>query len=569
MDLDCVDTTSTKASPATTLAHALLETLAARGVSAAFGIPGGLIAPLFDAIEDVGKIRLINTRHEGIAAFAAIGHTLATGTPALVLTTGGPGITNALTGIAAAKEECAPIVFIGGDVPHSATARAAIQDGSANGIDVVALMRTVTKASMRIEHAAGAVGLVEHALRIAMTEPRGPVFIALPVDLTSQIVHPMPLALSTRPPPELPDLDACRELARALLDAKRPLIVAGNGARAAAAPLRELAERTGSPVVTTPHSKGVFPDGHPLSLGGIGLGGHPSALKYLSEGPDVVCIVGSRSGDFATNGWSLSLMGTAATYQIDREARLLGRNTKLTLGIVGDARLVIEETLAQLPTDCAGRKRSFERTYLLPETLTSESMPITPARALRALQRTLPTATFFTDQGEHCAYALHYLLIDQPDRFYSLVGFASMGSGFGAAIGHAAATKSRPTVAIVGDGGFAMHAGDILTCVEEGIPLVFAVINDGRWNMVHHGFTKIFGRTVSSFPAHVADLAGVAREFGAIGVRVEHPQDLNVDRITPLLAMGRPIVLDIRIDPSRALSIHSRVASVKDFVAKA
>jgi acetolactate synthase-1/2/3 large subunit len=345
--------------------------------------------------------------------------------------------------------------------------------------------------------------------------------------------------------------------------------VLGNGARGAYADVLALAVRLSCPVVTTPHAKGSFPDSHPLHLGGIGLGGHPSATRYLESSPDVVCIIGSRLNDYATNGWSLPLCGTEATIQIDREPWLVGRNYPVTLGIIGDAALAVRAMLAALPAAAVvrGAPGGIERVQRpAPPDATTH---LSPAEVFRGLQAAFPQATWAVDQGEHCAYALHYLSIDHPDRFRTMVGLASMGSGIGIAIGMRQADPGRRVIGVCGDGGFAMHAGEVLTCVENGIGLVLAVINDGRWNMVHHGFRKVFGRLPDGLPEHVADLAGVARDFGAIGVRIDGPEGLRPDKLREFADADRPVVLDIRIDPSLALSVDSRSAALKDFAAAA
>jgi acetolactate synthase I/II/III large subunit len=551
-------------------ARVMLEALVHRGVRSAFGIPGGLISPLFDAIADVAGLELITTRHESMAGFAAMGHALITGKPAIVLTTSGPGLTNAITGIAAASVEGLPMIAIAGDVPVTAQSRGAIQDASSNALDSVALMRTVARWSARVGSAEDAPGIVEQALRIACGPRPGPVFLSVPVDVGNARSRATPIASAEPAPAAQPDRDACAEAIRALRRARRPLLVLGNGARGAAGLVRTLAERLACPVVTTPHAKGIFPDSHPLHLGGIGLGGHPSATRYLAAGPDVVCIIGSRLNDYATNGWSIPLCGTRATFQIDLEPWLIGRNYPVTLGIVGDAGLAVRAMLRALPASTA-RPRAvpsgIERVQA--QSATSDDVPLKPARVFSALQTAFPDATWAVDQGEHCAYALHYLSVDAPDRFRTMVGLASMGSGIGIAIGMRHADRSRRVVAVCGDGGFAMHAGEILTCVENGIDLVLAIINDGRWNMVHHGFKKVFGRMPESLPRHIADLAGVAREFGAVGVRVEAPEDLEPERLRELGRLGRPVVLDVRIDPSLALSVDSRSAALQEFAAAA
>jgi acetolactate synthase I/II/III large subunit len=547
-----------------TAARAILEALSRRGVDVAYGIPGGLISPIFDALSDVPRVRYIATRHEAMAGFAAMGHALATGRPALVLTTGGPGLTNAITAIASAFMEEVPMIVIAGDVPTSSTWRGALHDTSPGGLDGLAMLRTITRFSARIESADAAISTVEEAIRLAMGPRPGPVFLSLPLDVGNALSRATPSFPGPAAPPLLPDPTACARVAIALREAVRPLLVLGNGARGAAAEVAILAERLAIPVVVTPHAKGIFPDSHALHLGGIGFGGHPSATEYIESGPDVVLVVGSRLGDYATNGWSLPLCGTKATFHIDRESWVIGRNYRVTAGIVADAGAALRAIIEGLPADVALPVRATpSRRVSRPQSVSADSFPLAPARVMNALQEAFPTAVFAVDQGEHCAIALHYLTIDSPKSFRTMVGLASMGSGFGVGIGHRNADRSRPVVAIVGDGGFAMHAGEMLTLVEGGIDLIVVVMNDGCWNMVDKGFASVFGRRPDALPSHVADLAGVAREFGAIGVRIERPSDLDPARLRGLAAMGRPVLLDVRFDSSEALSVTTRSASLR------
>jgi len=549
----------------------MLETFARRGMRAAFGLPGGLVSSIYDAVADEPRISLVHTRHEAMSAFNAMGHTLVTGKPALVMTTSGPGITNAITGIAAAHVEGIPMIVVAGEVPATAASRGAIQDATSNGLDVVAMLRTITRWSARIDSAAGAVGAAEHAMRIAMGPRPGPVFLSLPLDVGSALTHSTHLAPSDSPPEPPADGEACRAAARSLASARRPLIVVGNGARDAAREVRTLAERLAIPVVTTPHAKGVFPDSHPLSLGGIGLGADSAATEYLRTQPDVVLIIGSRLGDYATNGWSTPLTGSAVTIQIDREALLIGRNYPITLGIVGDARAALGEILAALPSDVRVPARLPYATRVFRDPDEHGIVPLPPARVLRGLQAAFPDALWTVDQGEHCAYAIHHLRIEQPDRFRTMVGLASMGSGIGIGIGAAHAlrgVKNRRVIALCGDGGFAMHPGEVLTCVEHGIDVILVVFNDGRWNMVHHGFKAVFGRMPDALPSLVADIAGVAESFGAVSLRIETNDDLDPEKLRRLAVRGRPLVLDVRFDPSAALSVGSRSASLREMKAR-
>jgi acetolactate synthase-1/2/3 large subunit len=542
----------------------MLQAFARRGVRVAFGIPGGFISPLFDALSDIGEIELVTTRHESMAAFCAVGHAIATGEPALVLTTSGPGITNAITGIAGATVESIPLIAVGGEIATTASTRGSIQETTQNGLDAVAMLRTATRWSARVDGAALVSGAAERAYEVAKGPAAGAVFLSLPLDLSNAAAGSLrPMAWAEPAAPTRPDPRVCTELASRLQRARRPLIVAGNGARGATSELRSLARRLSIPVVTTPHGKGVFPESDPLHLGLIGLGGHTSAISYVMSRPDVICVVGSRLGDLPTDGWVLPLAGTDATIQIDRDRLLIGRNYPVTLGIVADAASALRETLDRIPADFSppARGSGIER-YRLADA-TSDAVPLKPARVLASLQEAFPDAFWFTDQGEHCAFALHYLSIDRPERFRSLLGWASMGSGFGAAIGFQHARPGERVVCICGDGGFLMHAGEILTCVEKGIGLVLVVFNDGRLNMVHHGFQAVFGRRPDALPSTVADIAGISRALGAKGIKIDSPADLTVDRLRSFAEDGGPVVLDVRIDPDFALSVGSRSASLR------
>ncbi len=402
----------------------------------------------------------------------------------------------------------------------------------------------------RVEHGHGAA-------------PR-PVFLSLPIDVgNARLSRFPPVSMGQPSALPAPDPALCREVAQRLRRAKRPLIIAGNGARGAATELRLLAEYTASPVATTPHAKGVFPDRHPLHLGGTGFGGHPSVQAYLSSRPDVVCVVGSRLGDMATGSWNLPLTGSDATFQVDREPWLIGRNYPVTAGVVGDARAVLQAMLVGASTDSPPLREVTGMRRVVDDTPTREGM-LKPGLVFDALQDAFPNAFWACDQGEHCAYAIHYLRIDEPNQFRTMLGFASMGTGIGLAIGARAAQKDRTVIGVCGDGGFAMHAGEVLTCVEHGIDVILVIINDGRWNMVNHGFASVYGRAPAGMPSHVADLAGVAREFGAVGIRVDRPQDLDRERLRALAGLGRPVILDVRIDPARAERPVAERASFKD-----
>lgn len=550
-----------------TAAHVFLKTLAELGVSQAWGIPGGTISPVFDALGGVPELGYVATRHELAAAFAAMGHARVSGRPALVLTTSGPGITNAITALVSAHLEELPLILLGGEVPVRASGRGALQDGTSEGWRAAELLGPVVRWAGRVCSPEAAQAVAARAFSAACGAVPGPVFVSFPLDVAPQAAArsalslPRPLARST------PDPAACLELARSLARAKRPLLVLGNGARAAAAEALELAEAVGMRVIVTGHAKGCFPEDHPLYLGIAGLGQHPSVDAYLHAPPDVTLVVGSRLNDLVTNGWCTALEGSSATFHLDRDPVLLGRNVQATHCLVGDAARTLRRVLAVLVRDAKPALPEADglRRHR-PELERSDQVPLAPPRVLRALSDALPDAIWCSDIGEHLAFALHYLEVRSPDRFHDFLGFGSMGSGVGAALGIQRTRPSERVICLCGDGGFSMLLGELLTAVEQRLPVIFAVMNDGRWNMVEHGFQAVYGRSPAGLAKTRADFALAARALGARGVCIERPDALAPQRLRETLGpRSGPLVLDVRIDPELSLTRETRSAAIRHF----
>lgn len=550
-------------------AQAFLETLADAGVSVAFGIPGGTASPLFDALRTVRGLRYVATRHEAGAAFAALGYARTTGKPAVVLTTSGPGVTNALTAVASAHADEVPMIVVSGEVPLRAFGRGALQDGTSAGWRSHEVLRPITRWCGYLASAGSARSLAAKAWLESSGERPGPVFISIPLDTGSSAGVDSEVFLS---PPRCPgpvNESASRSLAHQLSRASRPLIVLGNGARHARQQIVHLVERLSVPVAVTAHAKGVFPERHPLYLGVLGLGQHPSVDEYLLIPPDVSLVIGSGLDDLATNGWSMPLTGTRASFQVDRDPAALGRSMSFTHLVQGDAASVLESVTGFLPADVARPVRSHPAfSKQRPEAQWSNAIPLKPQRVLRALREAYPDAIWVSDIGEHLAHALHYLEVDEPNDFHNFLGFGSMGSGIGAAVGIQLARRDRQVVCVCGDGGFAMMIGEVLTCVEQRIPIVFAVMNDGRWNMVEHGFKTVWGQVPAGLTRKVADFAAAARALGAVSHRTLVPADLDSKKLGKLSERGLPVILDVRIDPRESLTTGTRSASLRHFCAE-
>jgi acetolactate synthase-1/2/3 large subunit len=537
-------------------ADLLVTMLAAAGVDVVFGLPGGAISPVHDALIDQ-SIRVITTKHEASAMFAAAGYAHTTGKLGVVAVTSGPGALNAMTGLASAFCDGLPLLLLVGDVPRKAQGRGVLQDSSAHGLQIVEMSRHISKLAAEIASPSQLPHMLRRAITTALSGRKGPVVLTLPIDImTAQVSAPRVGGSVTMG--GLVAGETLDEIAELLLGAERPLILAGSGVRGHGAPakLRAVAERFGCPVATTPKAKGVFSEKHPLSLGVLGLGGHKSARRYLDAGADVVLAIGTSLGDMATDGFAPSLQATRALIHVDIDARQVGKSYAPTHAIVSSA--------AELLGGLAERRVDFTpRTRPLTEGVERHVLPSSkkPDRigshdAINELQALLPADTIYTvDSGEHFLYAVQYLEITEPDAFVVMTGLGSMGQSIPAALGAALAHPGRSVAAICGDGCFAMNAFEIATAVQENIPLRVFVFNDERLGMVENGHEKVYGRR-PRYSTGPLDICSIARGLGAATVRVDHVGQLDAT----LLASPGPLVIEVRVDADILIPKVDRVA---------
>lgn len=538
-------------------ADVLVDLLVEYGVDVVFGLPGGAIAPLHDALLGRPSIRVITTRHESGAMFAAAAYARATGKLGVVLVTSGPGVTNALTGLASAHCDGLPVLLLAGEVPRPMFGRKALQEGTSDHLNVVGMATPISKLALRVNQPDAAPATLRRAIETALTTRRGPVLVTLPMDVTSIHIQPPHISTSIRLDNTPPGATLAR-VASILSGAERPILFAGSGCRWDDGPigLRAIAEALQCPVMTTPKGKGVFPESHPLSLGVFGLGGHPSASAYLRGGVDVVCAIGTGLSDTATDGWSPLLAARKHFVQIDADALQLGRNYPVTLGVVGTAGRVLADLAGRLGQLRRAPQR-FGVAYHEDPALAIPTGPdlIPPHRALWELQQVLPPDTLYTcDIGEHLIFALHYLTIDRPEGFITMSGLGSMGASIGAAMGMQLAHPDRPVAALCGDGCFAMAMSDVSTAAQERLPLIIAVLNDERYGMVELGHQTVFGKR-PSYPTGPMNVPRLARALGAQSIVVSRPGEiLGLD----LRPRDRPLVLDIRIDREARMPRNAR-----------
>lgn len=542
-------------------ADLVIDMLEAEGVEVVFGLPGGAISPIHDALLD-SSIRTINTRHESGAMFAAAAYARTTGNLGVVAVTSGPGVLNAMTGLATAWCDGVPLLLLVGEVPRPAHGKGVLQDGSAHGLQIVEMMRHVTKLAVEVPSPSTLPHLLRRAIATARSGRRGPVAMTLPLDVTTAQVAP-PLVGGSVAIDGLIAPETIDELAALLRTARRPLILAGNGVRGGGAPARlvAVAERFAVPVATTPKGKGVFPEGHPLSLGVLGLGGHPSARDYLQAGSDIVFAIGTSLGDLATDAFMPQLQA-AALVHVDIDARQIGKSYSPTHAIVASAAELLGGLVERHGTGLVSHGRRPGGGIARVELPSSSELDrVASHEVLEALQQILPDDTIFTaDSGEHFVSAVHFLQITHPDAFLVMSGLGSMGQSIGAAIGAKLACPDRMAAAICGDGCFAMNAFEIATAVAERIPIRVFVFNDQRLGMVEDGHQKVYGRS-PAFSTSPLDVCTIARGLGATTFRVERIEQLHAAAALLRDAPG-PVVVDVLIDPAIVVPKRDRVAAM-------
>ncbi len=532
-------------SPPRTVADAMVETLVAWGVRTVFGMVGHSNLGFADALrraEQRGDITFVGIRHEGAAAFAASAYGKLTGRPAACFAIAGPGSTNLLTGLYDAKLDGAPVVAISGQVPSKVLGRGAFQDLKLSTVfgDVAVSSTTVTAGS---DHAELAALAVKHAI-----DGRGVAHLVLPDEVQAQ---------PSTAPPRLPDgraachriLPAPSELTAAatlVRDARRPVLIAGHGARQAAEDVRKLAERLNAPVLTTFKAKGLIPDTHPLGAGVLGRSGTPVASWLMNES-DLLIVVGAS---FANH---TGIAPYKPILQIDDDVSAVGRFDPVTLALLGDARLTVSalaEMLGEVKAedqrpDVATRWRIW-RAEKARRVRDDRGHGVGAAAVFDALSRHLPTDAVLTvDVGNH-AYSLGRYLESQGQPVLMSGYLGSIGFGYPAALGAWAAAPGRPIVAVTGDGGFGQYAMELTTAVKYRMGIKHVLLNNNALGKISKE------QLAEEYPVWQTDLrnpdwARYAELCGATGIRVDASDQLD-DAMSALFAADGPVLLCVEQD---------------------
>lgn len=546
---------------ATTFVSELVEMLARLGVREAFGVSGGAMAALWDALSS-STLGVFHFRHESGAAFAAIEACFAGGRPTVLFTTTGPGLTNALTGIVAAREERAQVIVVSAYTSAASRGRFAIQETSrctlppslyesgrpfhfAAVVDDPAQLATIERGL-----AAGLArrsGFVAH-LALDTAVQRAPA--AAPPCLES----PVPLPADA---PPLAQVDACID---ALSDGPFAIWV-GYGARNAAPEVATLARRMRAPVMCSPRGKGIFPEDDPLFVGVTGLAGHASVMRYLEDfQPRRILVLGSRIGE-PTSFWDRRFVAPEGFVHVDVDPDVPGVAFAAapTLAVVGDVGATLRAVLAELPPSSDRATQELPNLQIDRVERRSEGL-VRPEALMDALQDRVvdgSDAIVLSESGNSFLWTTHRLRFAVPHRYRVSTGTGAMGHAAAGVVGAALAT-GRKAVAVVGDGALLM-TNEINSAVKFRAPAVWIVLNDGRYGMCAQGMEALGLSADAGIPQ--VDFVAFARAQGARATRVDHEGQLD-GAVAEAMAADEPFVVDVRIDPTCKAPASQRNASL-------
>ncbi|HEY5188276.1 MAG TPA: biosynthetic-type acetolactate synthase large subunit [Solirubrobacteraceae bacterium] len=532
---------------------ALMECLKAEGVDVVFGLPGGANLPTYDAFYDAG-IRHILVRHEAGGGHAAEGYAKATGKVGVSLGTSGPGATNLVTPICDAMMDSVPVVFITGQVRTELLGTDGFQEA-----DTIGITMPIVKHSFMIQHPLELPRTVHEAFHIARTGRPGPVVVDIPQDLSRADIPYEPVA-DVHLPGYQPTTDGnqkqIRLAAKALANARRPVIYAGGGviAAGAAGELTELGTADRFPVTCTVMGLGGFPAPHEQWLGMLGMHG-TRAANYAMDEADLIVAIGARFDDRITG--KLSEFAPRAKFiHIDIDPAEISKNVPAHIPIVGDAKNILPRLTAEyraLAPDPARLEEWWSRIGVWRERhplgyQDSTDSEIKPQYMIQALyEATRGDAIVTSDVGQHQMWTAQYYDFPKPRRWINSGGLGTMGFGLPAAMGAKVGCPDQTVVCVAGDGSVQMNMQELATCAQEGIAIKVFIMNNGYLGMVRQWQELFWDKRYSQVDmGQWPDFVKVAEAYGATGIRLEDKSTLVKD-MTEAIATDGPVLVDVRV----------------------
>lgn len=548
-------------------AQLLVEALKAEKVEIIFGFPGGVVIPVFDALYRERELRLVLVRHEQGAVHAADGYARSTGRVGVCLVTSGPGATNTVTGLATANFDSVPLVVLTGQVSRNMIGNDAFQEA-----DIVGISRSVTKHNYLVTDRKDLGRILREAFYIARSGRPGPVLVDIPKDvLIEASAEPLPDTVSIRGynPVYKGHPLQIKKAAHALAKAKKPLFYVGGGLNisGAAEVFRKVVQTVNVPTVASLMGISVLPSDHPRFLGMLGMHGTYAANTAV-QNCDLLFAIGTRFDDRAT-GDLAKFAPHATVVHVDIDPSSISRNVAVEIPIVGDARTVLEDLLPHLQPPSQDEwlrdTDAWKRDHPLAEI--EGKGRLSPTVVIRAIAAAFPDAIVTTEVGQNQMWTALYYSFRVPRSFLTSGGLGTMGYGFPAAIGAQLGNPGRRVIDIAGDGSIQMNIQELATAVTERLPVIVAILNNGYLGMVRQWQQLFYDRRYSGVclertfdcppdcakpngncPPYVPDFVQLARAYGAEGIRISRPSEIDAALGEALKTSDRPLFLDFQIE---------------------
>ncbi|WP_211227872.1 biosynthetic-type acetolactate synthase large subunit [Spirochaeta cellobiosiphila] len=545
----------------------IVEALKKEGVDLIFGYPGGAVIPIFDVLYDHPEVELVLNRHEQGSVHAADGYARATGKVGVCLATSGPGATNTITGLATANFDSIPIVCITGQVPRNMIGNDAFQEADTQG-----LTRPVSKHNYLVTRRADLGRVLKEAFYIAQTGRPGPVIVDIPKDVLNTILddeYPEEVSLRGYNPVYKGHSRQIHKAAEALNNAQKPLFYIGGGMHLSGAQdiFRQIVDKTGIPVTSSLMGLGILEQEDPNFLGMIGMHGTVAANQAITD-CDLLFSIGVRFDDRATG--DLNRFATHADIiHIDIDPTTISRNVAVKIPIVGDARTVLEEVAPLLEESKAHDWIDEIKTRKKLNPL-DESVPgpgLSPGHIIRQIGHVFPQGIICTEVGQNQMWTALFYPFNRTRSWLTSGGLGTMGYGFPAALGAQAGLPDKRVIDIAGDGSIQMNIQELATCVDQKLPVIIAILNNGYLGMVRQ-WQELFHKKRYSHtcltaagqdngpwntdaqtpPPYHPDFVMLAKAYGAEGIRVTKEEEIIPALEKAKSITDRPIVIDFLID---------------------
>lgn len=593
----------------------LIRYLEDMGVEYIFGIPGGAIEPLYNALaksEKRGGIRAITARHETGAVFMADAYARNTGKLGVCCSTTGPGATNMITGIASSYENNTPLLIITPQASQDKLGKKAMQESGDTGVNIAGMLEFCTRYNSYVTHTEQFEQKLVSAIMSAFSMPNGPSHLSIPADILKGLVSYKPSNINIENllrRPKFKDEYAINELTKEFDKSRKIVFVIGAGAKNCNSLILQCIKHFDAEFVATPDGKSFINPYHPSYRGVIGFAGHKSANRTL-ENPtvDTVVVIGSSLGEFTSNAWDQKALLNDKLIHIDNNEDNFTRSSVARLHVGGDIPTILMAALNhQKKQFIEKNKPEFEPAKSIidktdffthiqkdnqkiihfeldePQKVNKISTPLKPQFLMSQLTKIFPPNTrYLADTGNNLAWAIHYLnpydrrlnqrrdtnrvtndrRADGAGLLQICAEFCSMGWSVGSAIGTALAHPNDPVVCIVGDGSFLMSGNEITVALQERLNVIFLIMNDQHLGMVMHGQRLNKSADIANTLPNIS-YALMASSMGIMSHTIESADDLIALDINTICRRKGPTLLDVRIDPQEVPPIATRLKGMR------